>query len=440
MTRRWLYLALGLLVAAALGLLLWRTGTGAALLGVLGTAAAGWLARLGLRRRQDAVRPQDRAQHTADEQLEQLEAREQEQDAATRAAVREVFADAQGKDAAEVRSAADAALLDFAHQYGMEPGTADRPAAGGADAVDEDGAGPVQPDPGDLPHVDEGGGPGGGAGGPGAVPGSGAVVAVCEPVADLPDLGSRGSSCRLDGDAAPAAPAGSLIVRPAEVGELYLDTAAQITPRLLQAILGTRIGRGRSEPRPISGILLYVRYDEQRSAWDWDADELDLVLSAGLGAGFVQRCRRRWTPTEQLGRSTGQAAVAALQELGAPYGGLPRGTQCWLDVEGGHGRNPAGEIAYGEAWAAELLAAGDQAGLYVGAGSCLTGQQIGALRGITAYWDSLSDVARQTPLPRRWCMEQVRQIEIGGVQFDLNIAGQDTLGGRPLFVRRASAS
>jgi hypothetical protein len=223
------------------------------------------------------------------------------------------------------------------------------------------------------------------------------------------------------------------VIAPLPPGSIVLDTVADLTPALIRAIKAARISpRKGEEPRPVAGVMLYLRYDDHRSRWDWDRRELELALAAGLACGFVQRCRGRWHPTGPLGLRTGQEAVENLLDLG-----VPQGAQAWLDVEGEMAGTPSEEVAYCEQWAAAVRAAGYLAGRYVGAGSKLDGRAMYALKGITAYWDSLSDVRRQNPLPRGYCMEQVRVVRVGGVDFDLNVVGTDRKGGAPLWMMLA---
>ncbi len=237
---------------------------------------------------------------------------------------------------------------------------------------------------------------------------------------------------QLDAVPAPAAP-----------GSIALDTVADLTPALISAIKAARftteghlLPAGQDGLRCIA-VLLYLRYDDHRSRWDWDRGELERCLDAGLGAGFVQRCRSRWHATHALGALTGDEAAEHLAELG-----VPRGAQAWVDVEGQIVGSSAEEIAYCEAWAAEVKGAGYLAGRYCGAGSHLTARQLYSLRGITAYWRSLStSVEAQCPEPRGWCMVQVAQrpVKIGGALFDVNVTCLDHRGGRPVFLWRPEA-
>ena len=73
-----------------------------------------------------------------------------------------------------------------------------------------------------------------------------------------------------------------------------------------------------------------------------------------------------------VGGSYGQAAA-----LNAAAIGLPMGVSLWLDLEGvASYATAANTIAYVNAWAGEVAAAGFVPGLYVGANQPLTGDEL----------------------------------------------------------------
>ena len=127
-----------------------------------------------------------------------------------------------------------------------------------------------------------------------------------------------------------------------------------------------------------------------------------------------------WMPSAALGVADATASVARLTALGVPTAGLVD----WCDLEG-CGADPT---AYLNAWSTQLLSykKGLIAGLYVGAGGLLNGDQLYALPGFTRYWRSLSNV----PEPRcGFVMNQVYPTtSFAGVSIDYDYAQLDYNG------------
>lgn len=174
-----------------------------------------------------------------------------------------------------------------------------------------------------------------------------------------------------------------------------------------------------------ASMMFVVRYVFGRYAIT--PDELAVALAAGLRVMLVTPSRAPgWRPTAALGSEDGRRAVDALARLAAPAT-----VTIWIDLEGAAA--PAGP--YVEACAAALRAARYEAGLYVGAEpGGLDSASLWALRGVTRYWRSGSDVP--TPARRGWCMQQLRPLDttIVGVRVDVDVVERDHLGGLPTWI------
>jgi hypothetical protein len=105
---------------------------------------------------------------------------------------------------------------------------------------------------------------------------------------------------------------------------------------------------------------------------------LDDVLDAGLA----------FMPVTLAGRYDGSATVNACKALG-----LPAGCTVWLDLEGmpSFQTSPQDLMAKIDAWAAAVIAANYQPGLYVGAPQPLTGDELYRLK-VVRYWKAPSRV------------------------------------------------
>ncbi len=113
------------------------------------------------------------------------------------------------------------------------------------------------------------------------------------------------------------------------------------------------------------------------------------ILQAGLALMAVQHVRYPgWTPSAALGTADGTHAATNAQSIG-----LPHGVNLWCDLEGVDAATPVQDIlAYGNAWYQAVTTAGYVAGLYVGAGSRLNGQQLQGELQFQHFWKSASDV------------------------------------------------
>jgi len=162
--------------------------------------------------------------------------------------------------------------------------------------------------------------------------------------------------------------------------------------------------------------------------------ETEAILSAGLALMPVQHVAMPgWIPSAALGVSNGKSAA-----INAAAAGLPRGINVWLDLEGVAATAKAAEvIGYCNAWFKEVEAAGYASGVYVGANSGLSGEDLFFRLTTRHYWQSGS---RVPDIPHRG-YQMVQHIaegdEVAGIAIDRNLTKTDNLGGSVLWVARA---
>jgi hypothetical protein len=158
--------------------------------------------------------------------------------------------------------------------------------------------------------------------------------------------------------------------------------------------------------------------------------ELSEIVSTGLGCQLVTYSRAPgWLPTAAMGTSDGTNDVAQLQALGVPGGAL-----LWIDLEGSGG-DAADTAAWVTARAAEIVAAGYIAGLYVGSGCVLNGTQLYDLVDITRYWRAFNSGLPE-PLPCGYCQFQLYPPNqpVAGVEIDYDYSAFDYEGRAPTML------
>jgi len=180
------------------------------------------------------------------------------------------------------------------------------------------------------------------------------------------------------------------------------------------------------------GYKFCVRYLSrgQESPQDLTEQEATDILNAGLALMPVQHVRKPgWSPNQALGQQDGQAAAANAQTVG-----FPAAVNVWCDLEGvSSSAQPQDVIDYCRAWHEAVRAAGYIPGLYVGAGTLLTGQQLYDLP-FQHYWRSQSRVPE---IPNRGyqVLQLFPSIEANGVSIDLDVAQTDQEGGAAQWLR-----
>lgn len=168
-----------------------------------------------------------------------------------------------------------------------------------------------------------------------------------------------------------------------------------------------------------AGVQFVMRYLGSLST-----AERDVILGEGLGLGVVTYSDAPgWMPSATKGSMYGQADRVHLSSAG-----IPAGVTVAIDLEGASPDASAGEVTAFLNARSSLLPAGD-AGLYVGYGGGLTGEQLGALPYIHRYWRSLSNVPTPTV---GWSLMQASpgNVIIGGTQVDVDYAQGDFEGRR----------
>jgi hypothetical protein len=172
------------------------------------------------------------------------------------------------------------------------------------------------------------------------------------------------------------------------------------------------------------------------------APDFARLRAAGFGwrAGYIDHV----TPAEleaQLVAGIAFAPVTYALELDAAHIlarlellGIPKGVTVWLDIERIKDALDKTDItARVNACSKALVAAGYQAGVYVGAGCPLNESELFALPFVTRYWHSCSDVPRVAN--RGYCMHQHRpnDIIVEGEDIDGDTVEPDYKGGLPVF-------
>jgi hypothetical protein len=161
--------------------------------------------------------------------------------------------------------------------------------------------------------------------------------------------------------------------------------------------------------------------------------EAQTILGAGLALMAVQHVAASpWTPSAALGQSYGHYAVLNAQAVG-----LPRGVNIWLDLEGvASGVTAETVMEYCNAWFDQVSAAGYAPGVYVGANSGLSSQNLQALL-FAYFWESGSTVPS---IPGGYCMKQSisSSYVLNGVAYDLDSVTPDYAGRTPQWLQPAS--
>jgi hypothetical protein len=175
--------------------------------------------------------------------------------------------------------------------------------------------------------------------------------------------------------------------------------------------------------------LRYVSRMEE-SANDLTAHEAIDILNSGLALMPVQHVRNPgWSPSEALGREDGENAVSNARGIG-----FPEGVNIWCDLEGVN--NTAEEtdvIAYCHAWYGAVFAAGYIPGIYVGANTLLSAEQLYALP-FQHYWKSQSNVP-EIPIRGYQLVQLFPGITVNGINIDRDVTQNDNEGGQAQWLR-----
>jgi hypothetical protein len=161
--------------------------------------------------------------------------------------------------------------------------------------------------------------------------------------------------------------------------------------------------------------------------WDLEANEVGVILAAGLDLMGVQHVRRYWHPNATLGQQDGKAAADAAKAAGV----LP-GVHLFLDLEDIAG-STGDTINHAAAWSSVVIAEGFRAGLYVGFAVPLTPLQLYDLPGFDQYW---SDFGKREVATRGFSIRQQSPSPIIGVglEIDVDVLTADHKGDRPYML------
>lgn len=168
----------------------------------------------------------------------------------------------------------------------------------------------------------------------------------------------------------------------------------------------------------------------EESQGNLTAPEAEAILGAGLALMVVQHVASAgWTPSQSLGESYGSYAAQNAQAID-----IPPGLILWVDLEGVASGTPASTTtAYCQAWADEVRGAGYVPGVYIGANTGLTANEIEALP-FDYYWQSGSSVPALSQTG--YCMVQSisSSYVLGGVEYDLDVVQTDLDGKTPVWL------
>jgi len=183
------------------------------------------------------------------------------------------------------------------------------------------------------------------------------------------------------------------------------------------------------------GYKFCLRYlSRAQAAQNLTAQEATDILNSGLALMPVQHARPPgWSPDASLGQADGQEASA-----NAKATGFPTGVSLWCDFEGVNtGARAQDVIDYARAWYHKVHAAGYSPGLYVGAGTLLSGQQLFDLP-FRHYWRSSS---RVPDIPKRGyqLIQFSPALQLNTIAIDLDVALPDNEGGSARWLRASAA-
>ena len=173
----------------------------------------------------------------------------------------------------------------------------------------------------------------------------------------------------------------------------------------------------------------YLSLGSTEASGDLSNTEATDILNAGLSLIAVQHVLAEgWVPSAFLGAEHGHNAANHATSIG-----LPQGMNIWCDLEGvASGTSAATVVAYCQAWYKAVVDAGYVPGLYVGANSVLTGEQLYDDLSFQHYWKSLSNVP--TPAVRGYQLIQSGTTTVNGVGIDGDTTQTDNLGGEVLWL------
>jgi hypothetical protein len=174
----------------------------------------------------------------------------------------------------------------------------------------------------------------------------------------------------------------------------------------------------------------YLSLGNGQNPGDLSVAEATGIVNAGLALMAVQHVRAAgWSPSGELGASTGANAASNAQSIG-----LPAGMNIWCDLEGCAADATAQQVIdYCQGWYNAVAAAGYVPGLYVGAGSVLSSSQLYYNLSFQHYWRSQSNVPDVAE--RGYQLTQLYPtVTVNGVGIDQDTTSTDNQGGTVLWL------
>jgi len=185
-----------------------------------------------------------------------------------------------------------------------------------------------------------------------------------------------------------------------------------------------------------AGYRFCARYvgRTQMAPHDLTASEAATLLQAGLALMTVQHVEAgEWMPSAALGAEYGANAARFTAAIG-----FPAGVNVWLDLESVSSAAAAAEVvAYCNAWADAVSAAGFAPGIYVGWQPMLSNAQLYHDLKFSHYWGAYNVDA---VIPQRgWQMKQSPAArQVAGIEHDDNVTHVDGLGGQVRWLSAAA--
>jgi hypothetical protein len=172
--------------------------------------------------------------------------------------------------------------------------------------------------------------------------------------------------------------------------------------------------------------IRYVSLSQDLAEGDLTKEEVQNILNTGLGLLVVQHVPYSgWSPTAEKGQLYGKRAAEHCYNAG-----IPAGVCVYLDLEGVlEGQNTSDIIDYCNRWYDAVKQYGYIPGIYVGANSYLTGEDLYFELSFQHYWKSMSAVPDVEY--RGYEMAQFASDPFNGIPIDRNTILGDNLGNYP---------
>lgn len=174
----------------------------------------------------------------------------------------------------------------------------------------------------------------------------------------------------------------------------------------------------------------YLSLGNGQNQGDLTFAEASNIINAGLALIAVQRVRMPgWVPSQSLGSSTGANAASNAKSIG-----LPPGMNVWCDLEGvASGTTAQAVIDYCQAWYAAVKNGGYVPGIYVGAQSVLSSEQLYSSLSFQHYWHSQSKVP-DVAVRGYQLMQAYPSVTVNGIGIDEDTTMNDHKGGAVLWL------